>query len=523
MLTLKKSMELAGQNLIATLSPLHDNMPFWNVDIDSDMRAACRMSWPSHNIGRWWDALLRLEAVTGFVIPATAESSMLRHLKALFDNPLSVCGFLISDPDSNWTKTKGWVDDHSHREALLGLTCLVRYRGDQWAMEQGQAVIKALDRYILNDGTWDYKTMADLANQGGVEIVPEEIGLVAGREFTGTESHGRLIEALLEFFEVSGSERAFRLAARLSEFHYENITREDGSVPATGYLHTHSLFGTYRGLLRYGQLTRQHQYVDRVATTYRNTVQAHVKQSGFISHDWSLDTKGETTSPGDAAQLALWLAKIGYSEFLDDAERIVRNRILASQITSHLGLEPMERDGADEHENLDERVLGAFGGMHRHPHGESLPTTDITAADLHTLCDIYGNIVEYTDSGIRINFHFDYEDESLSTTCVRREKGYFDVLLKVSSSLFVRVPGWVPEDSIGVSINKQSVRSVLVDHFLFIPELAPGDLIQLQYDLPVKRVREHTDQVDYEITWCGDDVVGITPNTDFLPFYPDAK
>ena len=86
MLTLRQAMELAGRNLVDTLSPAHGGMPFWNVEIDRGGRAACNMSYPSHNVGRWWDALLRLEAATGFAIPAEAEAVMLRHLESLFDN-----------------------------------------------------------------------------------------------------------------------------------------------------------------------------------------------------------------------------------------------------------------------------------------------------------------------------------------------------------------------------------------------------------------------------------------------------
>jgi hypothetical protein len=28
--------------------------------------------------------------------------------------------------------------------------------------------------------------------------------------------------------------------------------------------------------------------------------------------------------------------------------------------------------------------------------------------------------------------------------------------------------------------------------------------------------------VDYAITWRGDEIIGISPNSAFLPFYPDA-
>ena len=43
--------------------------------------------------------------------------------------------------------------------------------------------------------------------------------------------------------------------------------------------------------------------------------------------------------------------------------------------------------------------------------------------------------------------------------------------------------------------------------------------IKVQYDLPVTTTEEPTDGVAYCLTWRGDEVVGIRPNTDFLPFY----
>ena len=522
MLTLKESMELAGQNLIDALAPAYDNMPFWSVDIDPELRARCIMACPSHNIGRWWDALLRLEAATGFAIPALAEAAMLGHLEDLFDNPLSVCAFLVSEPEADWKKAAGWVDDHSHREALLGLTCLVRNRGSQWAIEQGMRMIEALEAYILEDGTWDYATMERLARQGGVDVDLVEIGKVNSRDMTATETHGRLIEALLEFFEVAGSEAAMRLAARLAQFHFEHSTCEDGSVPAADYLHTHSLLGTHRGLLLYGQLTRRHEYIERVAKTYRETIRTSVKESGFISHDWGLDTRGETSSPGDAAQLALRLARLGYSEFLDDAERIVRCRILPSQITERLRLKPMEDDGRDEHALLDERALGAYGGMHRHPHGGIVPTTDITAADLHTLCEIYTHAAERTKDGLRINFHFDYEDENVAIASERGQQGQLLIRPKVASPVFIRVPRWTAAESVEMKVNQQAIEPHWIDDFLFVRVREAGAMIQLNYDLPSRTISETTDGVEYRIDWRGDDIVGIAPNTDFLPFYPTA-
>ncbi len=167
-------------------------------------------------------------------------------------------------------------------------------------------------------------------------------------------------------------------------------------------------------------------------------------------------------------------------------------------------------------------MLGAFGSMHRHPHGGTLPTTDITAACLHTLCDVYRHVAEQTAAGTRINFHLDYEDERVRVTTRRREKGCLEVLLKEAAPLFIRVPGWAPAGSVAVKAGGQPARFDRTGCFLFAGEAKAGAAIQMEYDLPARTISETTDGVEYRIEWRGDDVTGITPNTDFLPFYPTA-
>ena len=80
MLALKDSMNLAGSNLIHTLAPENSYLPIWSVTIERDMRAWSEANWPAHNIGRWWDAMLRLEAATGFAIPAELEGAIERQI-----------------------------------------------------------------------------------------------------------------------------------------------------------------------------------------------------------------------------------------------------------------------------------------------------------------------------------------------------------------------------------------------------------------------------------------------------------
>ena len=154
-------------------------------------------------------------------------------------------------------------------------------------------------------------------------------------------SSGRLIEALVWFYETTEDPLAFELAGKLAAIHLEHSTNCDGSLnTALEPNHTHSYLGTLRGLFLFGEMTNQREYIDRVASTYRGMFPKMVKESGWRSHDFLKEKSAEVTSPGDFAQLAMWLAlDAGHVELLDDVERIVRARIIPSQITELPGVE----------------------------------------------------------------------------------------------------------------------------------------------------------------------------------------
>ena len=508
-MNLKPTMELAGRNLLQCLCPTRNYLPYWSLTADREYRAQVSFSSPGHNIGRWWDAMLRLEDAIGYAIPAHLEGAMLQNLYRFFDNPDHLC-FAPLD----WEGVKPEFDLHSLREGLLALNALVRYRNSRWAAKEGHRMLETLLRISRPDGSWDLEKIDyyHRTEKPHRPLIP-------------ANTNGRLIEALVWFYEATGDPLALKLADRFACYHLVNTTHEDGRLNmASKPDHTHSYLGTLRGLLLFGELTGQQKYIDVVAATYQVTVRRMIKQSGFVSHDLGQDNRGETTSPGDAAQRALWLARRGYTEFLDAAERIIRARLIPAQITESPGLQPlMEDEGKEEFVNLDERIIGAIGGMHREPHAGKNSVTDITAACLHTLVDIYRHIVVRTNAGLTINFHFDYKDEQTAMTCERQDEARVTVVAKVRDNILIRIPAWTPRDSVQVVVNGRSVTPEMIGHFAHVSrDMLPGEIV-LRYGLPVFMTVEETDGVAYELAWRGDEITGISPNSDFFPFYPTAK
>jgi hypothetical protein len=513
-LTLEQSLRLAGQNLLAILNPEDNCLPYWEATVRENQPAAFKRWWPAHNIGRWWDAMLRLEAATGFKIPPQIEEAMLKNIRRFFDNPDSI----ILNPDLGplhpFTHDEGMLWDlHSLREGMLGLYALVRWRQDAWAAETGKKMVRSLATKLRDDGDWDIEKF-DACQKRGKNVI---------HNAEPCDTHGRLLEALVWFFEVTGDADTLRLADRIAGYHFANTTRTDGEMNrASRPDHTHSYLGTLRGLLLYGQLTNQQEYIGRVATAYRVTVPRYVHESGYTSHNMVVESFGETTSPGDAAQLALWLSRLGYAEFLDDAERLVRARILPSQIRESPPIRPVAEDGKDPHRDIAGRIIGAYGGCHSHPHGGKLAVTDVTAADVHTLVDIYQNIAVREGNLLKVFFHMDYEDSHVRVVCRRERRAELTVTPKADTTVALRLPKWTPRESVQLRVGSQKVTPLVTGQFIWAGKVPARVPLTMEYDLPARRTQEKDLGTDYEIFWCGDDVTGVRPNIGFYPFYPNA-
>jgi len=106
-MNIKQHIELAGGALLAMLDTENDYLPTNGYEV-------------AHDLGRWWDAVLRLEETIGFVIPAELESASLRNLQRLTNNP--DCLLMVDK-----------INPHNYRETMLAYGGLARRRNSAWA------------------------------------------------------------------------------------------------------------------------------------------------------------------------------------------------------------------------------------------------------------------------------------------------------------------------------------------------------------------------------------------------------
>ena len=524
---LKPSMLLAAKNLEHCLCSTAQDLPYHKFHIDTDYNAAILCYDMNHNLGRLWDAWLRLSDAIGYEIPPDIESAMLRNTRRFFDNPDNLC--MCPPEAAGFSLVPPGLDLHSLRENLMTLTALHRYRNLDWAAEQGHRMLQTVQRIARTDCSWDVERLDCFQRLGQPNSVLEHYSSASA------SSSGRAIEALIWFYQQTSDALAFQLAERFAAYHLAHSISPDGSLNQDLQPdHLHSYLGTLRGLLLSGAVTGQQDYIDAVEATYRVTVPQLVTETGWANHDLGNDTRPEVSSTGDVAQLALWLALHDDNcDFLDDAERIARARIIPSQITEETDGRELARIrsksnrkrplGDAEYANVGERIIGAYGGMHFEPHAGKRSTPDVTAAALHTLIDIFDHVAVRSDAGLVVYFHFDKEDDNVSICSERGEGATVRVRPKIADAVLLRVPRWAPRDSVSLTINGCRVEPMSFrGDFVQVPADSGEREIVLCYDLPNRRTRETTRGIEFQFDWRGDEITGVCPNSAFFAFYPTA-
>lgn len=532
---LKYSMDLAGHNLINMLNPKYNYLPYFLVSVDESYKAEVHFFHPDHNMGRWWDAMLRLEDATGFVIPAHIEGAMLENQYRFHDNPDNLCLLPLDLPHTNGAL----FCFHSFREQLSALDVLVRYRNNRWAVEAGHKMLQTLKSILLPEDQWRPRgTVWDVTKTQRYQ--QQKLSQTeSGWSLNLQGSEGRLIEPLIYYYQATKDPLALELAERFAKFHLSLSVRPDGKFYATPVVagHNHSYQGTLKGLLLYGIFTGQREYIDKVEKTYDVAIPEIVKHSGYTCHNLGQETGGEVSSVADAMILALWLGvRGGYPQRLDDAARLLRCRMVPSQILESPPLTAKIQDGsahtstapdgrvivASCPDNMQQMIIGALGGVHGRPHAGKWSVTDVTAAALTGMIEIYNHITVCSDEWITIYFHLDYEDDTVRIKSLRTQQATVTMDFKRKENVKIRIPGWVPRESVEIRIAGQKKLCRMDDYFLYIPAEELKGQVVLTYDLPVHKETETTAGTAYELTWRGDEIIGICPNSSFYPFYPTA-
>lgn len=511
-MNLIEPIQLAGRNLLGCLCPERGFLPYWQITVDARRRAAYqfRPHCNAHNVGRWWNAVLRMEESAGFEIPREMEAGVLAHTVRMCDNPT---GTLLDDPRPGSPGT--WYI-HSYRETMLALGLLAARRDSAWAREQGHRAVAAMRSATDRLPAWN------LARCGGSASTLPADDPRGGPCYT----HGRAIEGLLCFHDASGDATALDEARRLAEYHQQHTLNPDGTLAAGCGHHTHSYLNTLRGLALLAGRTKDAATLRTLLATYRGAVTSMITPSGFITHDIGARTGGDIASAGDIAHLALLLwDAFGDASLLDDAERLVRARLVPAQVRGRVPIIPRENGTGDAVHDLPGRYIGAIGGGVGHVRGV-MCVTDFTAAAVHSLVELQRRATDLDPGLVRVNLHFDADRGGVRVRCGRRgEVASVTVDLPPGRELRVRVPRWAPRNSLRVALNDQPIPATVRADFAVIPPSPSAARAALHFTLPRRETLEAWRDEDagcphVTLVWRGDEVERCEPLGRYLEHHP---
>ncbi len=459
--------------------------------------------------GRHLEALLRAAEVTD---TQADEEAIAKHTRAAFFSFGGPIALPLNRRDLGGPLVE--VDEHACREAMLGLSALVRHRQSDQAADLAERFIAAIRQYWSPDDGWD------------VASIKRDTGLPFQARPTFIEGLGRAIGPLVKYYRTTGSDGALDLAQTLKDHALDHFFLDDGSYETERFgAHGHSTTCVMSSLAQLAELTADMGLLERVKTFYDNGLWDIRDEIGWVmerSDAGRNPDQGELNNTGDLLETALILARHGHTEHFDDAELILRGHLLPSQFRdlSFTG-PPPEPNDSDARRDVADRALGMFGFCAPYAHrpigiAEVAPSWDIVAGTTGSLCEAFVDAVTREGDTTRVNLWFDH-----AMPDVRVESIYTHDALRITPSrprpLAVRLPHWLGADK--VRIEPAGIEHRVAGSYLEFPDPTPNHAVVLHAELPTRDLLLHHRTRDIRVRLRGDAVEAMDSfGTDFAYF-----
>lgn len=244
----------------------HNNLPyFWNYISGPKYGNSHHKSYSCvHSMGRWLDALVNAEAITGEVVPQEIYDQLAFWAYEIFNNDTGMMANLNVNT-FEWEKV---CDLHNLREAMYAFVALLKKNpNDQKAKKGAEHLIDMVDRYTdFETGNW--KTDLYERECGG----KVECGASSEREvYRFSSTLGRYIGGLVRLYMVYPYDKALDQAIRLTDTALKNVLLDDGEFDRERFAeHLHSTSSMISGIAMLGSLIQNQEILCRVKKFMEN-------------------------------------------------------------------------------------------------------------------------------------------------------------------------------------------------------------------------------------------------------------
>ena len=499
---IEAAIRLGCRTMQSVFNADDNDIPFFG----SSVRSQARLSFDgsaseAHEPGRHLNALLNAEDAVGIELD---ESAVRKHAQAAY---FSFSGSLAVP--LNRERIGGPLcrfDTHSLREGMHALYALVKYRGEERARELAEACIAAILELWTPRRGWDIERCRD---KYGLE--PEERTLISGL--------ARVLGPLVKYFRVTQSAAALELGLVLKETLLAEAFVADGHYDRQVHgTHTHSTTCVMSSLAQLAELTGDAALLQWIKAFYEHGLPQFSNRLGWVIESSDLERddinadRGEVNNTGDIVETALILARSGYIEYFEAAERILRCHLLPSQLRDIAFIvEPPNPGNVDGLRNMADRHRGAFGAPAPYGHqplGREHVSfnMDIVGGAVGSLCETYRDATRFDDTGHHVNLLFDHETDAIKVESNYTHKA-LRVTLKRPGPLWVRIPSWTGRDQMQVQGAASGPR--FVGSTLFIAHQPVGQPLTLGYELPTRNIVLRHRTHDIRVRLRGDAVAAM--------------
>lgn len=478
--------------------------PFVCMNLTEPTTGATHVFWGSpHMVGRFLDAL----AVTADLIDVPADEEAINGLRTLLHNSLENSFGLPFDAGVDPSIGKRSASMHNCRETLLGLVALWQWRKCERSAALARKLVRTIEEVTRKTGTFP---SGQLTDDGWTTPEPSILNMTSGR----------LIGALIAYYRASKDHAAIDLAKRFAEINInETFTPEGELTPAAG-VHLHSTEGTTTALLDLGVLTGEDRYFQIARRVYDVGL-----KPWRTSWGWAKERRedglgrGEANNTGDFIEAALILGQSGLPQYFRDAERFIRNGLLASQIvTTDWIVQSNDADTDDcVHSDIRRRARGAFAFTS--PNGYYSYNTDLMGGSLQSLAQAHRQIVSKDAAGVHVNLLFSCDSPWLSLRSMLPVEGRLDIQVRKLATLFVRIEDVAQQDVV-VQVNGQPRATKWKGTELVLGQLPPTAAVTIRFPRAKRRISETPRGYGaYEVDWVGDTIVAMQPSEGRIPLF----
>lgn len=234
----------------------------------------------------------------------------------------------------------------------------------------------------------------------------------------------------------------------------------------------------------------------------------------------------------DMVHCCLELTEAGYPEYWHILERLVRNQLVEQQLVNERFIPPAtikEREGFARYPIGVDAIRGGFGGW--------CGVNDFVGSNEHSRCMMHccgpsgvkalclalRNIVHWRSGVLRINLRLTRQTPHVSIVGHEPFAGRLDVEPKVRGELRLRMPEWIREGQVRLTINEKEVKPAWHDGEMSVFGIEPGQRVRAEYPLRESTRKEKVGSLSYESRWRGDTIVSILPSGKHVPLYRRAE